>query len=326
MKSLLVGIFLILSLSSLGQKIKGLSFVAAPEKISMKNVNPMVEVGAEWAALMPYGFIQNKQLIFNSKYQWYGEREEGLKETIDLCQKAGLKIMVKPQVWIPRGYTGDFVCENEDEWKAFEASYSKFILTFAKVAEEKNVELFCIGTEWEKFVLHSPTYWEDLIKEVKEVYSGEITYAANWDEFTKVPFWDDLDFIGIDAYFPVAASIETTPNELNASWKKLNKELSNYSSLMKKKIIFTEIGYRSVVQCVTRPWEAGDDGVYSQYAQLMAYTAMFENVWEEEWFEGLFLWKWHHNHNDFGKNENRRFTPQGKMAAQYLKEFWTKNS
>ncbi|MCH2234106.1 MAG: glycoside hydrolase [Crocinitomicaceae bacterium] len=325
MKNSLIFILFFLSFSATAQKIKGLSFVGAPEKISMKNVKPMVEVGAEWAALMPYGFIQNKQLIFNSKYQWYGEREEGLKETVDLCQKAGLKIMIKPQVWIPRGYTGHFELETDAEWKAFETSYTKFILTFAKAAEEKNVELFCIGTEWEKFVRQRPEYWNELIDEIRTVYSGEITYAANWDEFTNVPFWDKLDHVGIDAYFPVAASIETTPNELSNSWRKLNKELGNYSNLVQKKIIFTEIGYRSIAQCVTRPWEAGQEGVYSEYAQLMAYQAMLENVWEEDWFEGLFLWKWHHNHEDFQKNENRRFTPQGKLAAQYLKEFWTKN-
>ena len=46
---------------------------------------------------------------------------------------------------------------SEENWIAFENRYSEFILTYAKVAQEKKVSLFfCIGTELELFVKNRP--------------------------------------------------------------------------------------------------------------------------------------------------------------------------
>ena len=60
------------------------------------------------------------------------------------------------------------------------------------MAEEEKVDIFCIGTELEKFIEHRPAYWRELIAEVRKVYKGKLTYAANWDEYKRVPFWDAL--------------------------------------------------------------------------------------------------------------------------------------
>ncbi len=61
--------------------------------------------------------------------------------------------------------------------------------------------------------------------ELREVYNGQLTYAANWDEYKRIPFWEDLDFIGVDAYFPV--SEEKTPSIEQASlgWQKHKLQL-----------------------------------------------------------------------------------------------------
>ena len=84
---------------------------------------------------------------------------------------------------------------NEDDWQVLENSYTQFILLYAMLAQEIDAELFCIGTELEKFIEKRPQYWSNLIKEIKKVYKGKLTYAANWDEFKRTPFWSDLDYI-----------------------------------------------------------------------------------------------------------------------------------
>lgn len=318
-------LFMMSGFLSIAQKIKGMSFVAAPIKINSTHVKPMVDIGVKWVAIMPYGFIQKNTIVFNSNFQWYGEKKQGVKEMIDLCKEQGLKAMLKPQVWIPNGYTGDFECESEKDWLVFEKSYSEFILTFVKVAAENNVEMFCIGTEWEKFASKRIPYWKGLIKAIRTIYSGKLVYAANWDEYDKVSFWKELDYIGIDAYFPLATSVNTTQKELDESWSSKSSELNKFSKQMNKKIIFTEIGYRSIAECVTKPWESSVNSPYNPKAQLMAYTALFNNVWNEVWFGGLFLWKWHHNDTEIDDSQNKRFTPQGKPAEQFVREFWAIN-
>ena len=67
------------------------------------------------------------------------------------------------------------------------------MLTYAAAAEEGNAELLCIGTELEEFVKKRPQYWRKLIQEIRGVYKGKLTYAANWDEYQQVPFWDAVD-------------------------------------------------------------------------------------------------------------------------------------
>ena len=93
---------------------------------------------------------------------------------------------------------------SEADWTRLEASYTKFILTYAKLAQETKVDILCIGTELERFVMSRPDYWCGLIERIRKIYNGKLTYAANWDEYKRTPFWDMLDYIGIDAYFPLS--------------------------------------------------------------------------------------------------------------------------
>ena len=72
---------------------------------------------------------------------------------------------------------------NEADWKILEGSYGKFILDYAQLAQELKLEIFCIGTELENFVSNRPIYWAQLVKDVRAVYKGKLTYAANWNEF-----------------------------------------------------------------------------------------------------------------------------------------------
>jgi biotin synthase-like enzyme len=54
------------------------------------------------------------------------------------------------------------------------------ILDFAQLAQNENIELFCFGTLGNA-VAKRPEYWSQLIKKIKKIYSGKLTYAANWD-------------------------------------------------------------------------------------------------------------------------------------------------
>eukprot|EP00959_Pyramimonas_sp_CCMP1952_P095295 1992706-Pyramimonas_sp.AAC.1 len=45
--------------------------------------------------------------------------------------------------------------------------------------------------------------WKKLVADVRGVFSSRITYAANFDEYSEVDWWQHLDMIGINAYFPL---------------------------------------------------------------------------------------------------------------------------
>jgi hypothetical protein len=309
--------------------MNGVSFVAAPNAITQKNVSPLVHLNANYAAIMPFGFVkalEHPEIIYNTKRQWFGETSDGAKQYVAELRKQNVKIMLKPQIWVWNGeFTGLIKMNSEANWKTFEASYSKFILDFARLAQELDLELLCIGTELEQFVVHRPEFWNTLITEIKKVYKGKLTYAANWDEFKRTPFWADLDFIGIDAYFPVSDSKTPTVEDCLKGWELHKPVIKSVSETYKKQVVFTEFGYRSVDFTGKEPWKS--DRSMNQVnleGQNNATKALFETFWKEDWFYGGFIWKWFHNYENSGGEENTQFTPQNKPVETIIKEYYTK--
>jgi hypothetical protein len=64
------------------------------------------------------------------------------------------------------------------------------------------VDYFVIGTELGQ-PFHRVDQWRDVIKNIRSLYGGSVTYSVNWGEFFDVIWWDDLDAIGLDAYYPL---------------------------------------------------------------------------------------------------------------------------
>lgn len=329
-KLLFVCVSLIIqSCSAQTEKINGVSFVAARDSITSQHVAPVINISANYAAIMPFGFIRNSEhpeIIYNTERQWFGESKSGAKQYIEALKKQHIKIMMKPQIWISRGeFTGYLKMKDEERWDALEASYSKFILEFAELAEETKSEILCIGTELEQFIIHRPEYWDNLIVEIKRVYKGKLTYAANWDEFKRTPFWKDLDFIGVDAYFPVSNSKTPTVEECLEGWKAHKKVIKDLSSKHGKPVVFTEFGYRSVDFSGKEPWQSDRSiGAVNLKAQTNATQALFDSFWDEEWFAGGFIWKWFHKHENVGGENNNMFTPQNKPVEAVLKTYYSK--
>lgn len=310
---------------SVASKINGLSFVASGEELRQEHIHPVIKVNANAAAIMPFGFIKNlghPEIIFNSERQWFGETKEGVTQYVALLHKNGIRVMLKPQIWIWHGeFTGKLKMNKEEDWDLLEDSYREFILDFAQLAEEIDVEIFCIGTELEKFIEHRPEFWHQLVTEIKTVYNGKLTYAANWDEYKRVPFWKGLDYIGVDAYFPISESKTPTSEETRKAWQTWKTELKALSERENKPILFTEYGYRSVDFSGKEPWKSDRDMMeINMEAQVNSLQALYQEVWKEEWFAGGFLWKWFTAHSDVGGDENSQFTPQNKPAEEIVSE------
>ncbi len=312
------------------EKINGVSFVASKERIDDENVNPIIKLNANYASVMPFGFIKDlahPEITFNSERQWFGETEEGVKQYIKTLHKRQVKVMMKPQIWVWRGeFTGFIKMAHDSDWKTLEDAYTNFILTYAKVAQDEKVEIFCIGTELESFVDERPEYWHQLILEIRKVYKGKLTYAANWNEYDRTPFWADLDYIGIDAYFPLSNAKTPTLKACKQGWTVYKKHLEIFSDTYQKPILFTEYGYRSVDYAAKAPWNADRTMAnVNLLAQSNAMQSLFEEIWNEDWFVGGFVWKWFHNHEHIGGKTDSQYTPQNKPVEKIIREFYGKN-
>ncbi len=243
---------------------------------------------------------------------------EALKHAIETCHRLGLRVQLKPHV-DPRTDEARINIMPSEKW--FD-SYEEFILRYARFAQENDVELFSVGTELEAttFEAWAPR-WGRVIDKVREVYKGVLTYSANWTEYKEVPFWDRMDFIGIDAYFPLTNSNDPSTEELAGAWKTKADEIEEWlaeKGLTGKGVILTEIGYPSADGANRQPWAAISD-IEDQQEQADCLRATLEVLGARPWFKGYYIWQYfpQERWSPLG------FTVKGKKAEEVIKE-WLK--
>lgn len=309
------------------ERINGVSLVNPFRIIDSLEMSEIKRVNGSWVAVIPFGFSRQggPEVHFNHERQWWGERIDGCKELIRLAHQNELKVMMKPHIWMREGWIGEFELGNEQDWLIWEEQYTTFILEFAKLSEEMSVELLCIGTELKQTTASRAAFWKQLIPQIREVYSGKLTYAANWDNYQAVSFWNQLDYIGIDAYFPLTDNEQPTSQELMNSCKQLNRSLRKYSESIERPILFTEYGFRSAKGGAGNHWELTQNSDVDLKIQDQAYEALMSSFWDEDWFAGGFLWKWHF-HNAAGGLSNNDFTPQNKPVEATIKKWYERTS
>lgn len=312
-------------------KINGVNYVAPIKKTDAGFTTDVLELNASWIGITPYAYAKGNTpyIKFNVPHQHWGERQEGTITTIVNAKKKDLKVMLKPHVWVSgQGWTGDFSLNTEEEWELWELEYERYILSYCKLADSLDVDLFCIGTEYKVAIEKRSQFWVNLIGKIRMSYKGQLTYAANWDNYKNVTFWDHLDYIGVDAYFPLSENKTPEIYELTTAWQSYYSDLNTFRFKMKKPVLFTEFGYRSIDQTAWKQWELKDDWKYNEegnlIAQSNAYQAIFQTFWNEPWFAGGFIWKWYDDDSEQGGPNNNDYTPQNKPVEEIIKAWYKK--
>jgi phosphoglycolate phosphatase-like HAD superfamily hydrolase len=190
------------------------------------------------------------------------------------------------------------------------------VLHYADLAQRAGASTLVIGTEMAT-LSSDDARWRPLIAEVRSHFKGALTYAANYDEFQRVPFWDALDYVGIDAYFPLAGSADPAPSaaDLAAAWASRGylSAIASTSRRTGKKVLFTELGYRAVHTAAVEPNAWGVPGVADVEAQANAYRAFYDAVARQPWMAGVYWWN-----VDPGAWWVQDYSPIGKPAETVL--------
>jgi hypothetical protein len=251
-----------------------------------------------------------------------------LRKAILELHGLGLRVMLKPHVDSNDGtWRGAIRPSSPSAWFA---SYRAFMARWAAFAADNRVEMLCIGTEFA--TMTDAAYaaeWNGVIDIVKENYGGPLTYASNavsaGDEFTRVPFWGRLDYIGLDVYTALTNTNSPTYDTLVAAWRRnaSNEDMvaafKNASQSRGKPVIFTEIGYRSMDGTNKAPWDWQVSAGVDNAEQSDCYEAMYA-VWsgEASWMKGAFWWSWAVNQPVAG---DTGYEPWTKPAEGVLKRW-----
>ncbi len=288
------------------------------------------ELGATHLALWPYGYMERhtdpRVFRFEGADADWSVTDEGLLETGRMARTAGLSLIIVPTLEDFRDghWRGETRMQTEDDWSRWFASYRAFLLHYADLAARIGAEGFSVGTELRLTVRHE-TRWRPLIDEVRERFPGWLTYAGNWDDYAGVPWWDAVDVIGIQAYFelgdPGPGTIWERTDALRAAWEPIASDLAAVSARTGKRVLFTEIGYKSHAGSTAHPWDWEIEGDPDADLQAAAYEAAFAALWERPWFAGFYWWKWHAVGTPV-RDRLRNFTPQGKPAERVLTRYY----
>ena len=127
-------------------------------------------------------------------------------------------------------------------------------------------------------------HWRRIISEVRKIYQGDLTYAANFDQYHLVAFWDQLDLMGINAYFPLRRKglVPLESDDLvplfAARWRSILESISAFQDELgiRRRVLFTELGYVRRANSTIEPWAA------SGFSVLPAAEGTRLMVWEDQ--------------------------------------------
>ena len=314
--------------------LKGAS-VFGWERVSKASFEGLEKLEIGSVALMPFDYqiaADKPHINHIEDLTSFRNKDSTFIELTQLCKAQQLTVMLKPHLWIEKGWRDEIKFETKEDWDRWFVDYSKLMLQYAKVAEAGGADIFCIGTELLDSVKKQPSKWRELIAEIRKIYSGKLTYAANWDEeYKAVPFWDALDYIGIQAYYPMKVDGEVSKESLKKAIKPYLDTLSGVSRRLDKKVMFTELGYRSIVNNYEKPWAWPTDWdiftrVYSEENQAMAYDALMSSAFGQEWFAGGYIWEYDFNEDDGPQALQRyNFSPRYKKTEEVIQKYYKKN-
>ena len=291
----------------------------------------------EWVTLVPWAyqpdFDSPKLRHHRGDSLEIARSDSGYVHRIRQLRTEGFQVQVKPHVWLHEPTAGKWRSEvharTAEDLAAWQADYRDFILRYARIAARGEAELFCIGTELTALSVGYPEYWRGLIREVRAIYPGRLTYAANWyAEYEGVSFWSDLDYIGVQAYFPLTQDTLPTQAQLVAGWQPYLATLAKVSRRYERPVLFTELGYKSTSDSGMYPWHWIEDDsnpakTYSAETQARCYAAFFEAVWPQRWFQGVHLWQMRPPASQRRRRSgyaSMDFTPLGKPAEAVIRK------
>jgi hypothetical protein len=300
---------------------------------AVNSLTKLKENGCDWVALS-FSTRQNHVHSTSIPFDYgYTMTDRDLEFAIREAKRLELKICLKPVVNSADGIWRAHIGFPEEEsemnsyWDQWFTSYTNFLVHYAELAEELGCEMFCVGCEMVK-TESQIARWTKTIARVREAYSGPLIYNANHGKEEGVAWFDQVDYIGTSAYYPVGSVLDDSEAKMIANWLPIREKMERLHKKFGKPVIFMEIGCRSALGCSSMPWDfRHTDLPFSEEEQANFYSSVMKVFWEEPWFGGFFWWDWSVNLYSIEEaKQNRGFDVYGKKAGQLLKDWYTTKS
>ena len=284
-------------------------------------------MGANWVALTPFGRVwdlsgSGVDLTFEAPV---ADNRRDVITTIRQAHGLGLKVMLVPHLWVETGGWRALINPaDEAGWARWTQSYARFLLFWTEVAQQTGVEMLSLGVELRSWV-SGPHAWRfsALAHQVRQRYSGLITYSANWDDLDRTVILGELDVLGVNAFFPLATKEGASFATLLAGGRRVAEELEAIAKRWRMPLLLTEMGYTTRRDPAVRPWEWPDhmsNVTVDQPDQANAYRALLAPLVDKPWCAGFFVWRTYADPNDVSQEAGWGFSPRGKLAELVVRD------
>ncbi len=232
----------------------------------------------------------------------------------------GMKVLLMPIILLENPGTGEWRGKIKPQQpEAWWEDYENYILFYAKIAERTGTEVLVIGSELVSLT-DEVDHWRGLIRKVRKVYSGRITYSSNWDHYFNVIWWRDLDMIGMTSYYDLVGEDKPTLEVLRNAWKPIKKDILALQRKFDRPILFTEVGWPSQVGCAKQPWNYYGSTTPDPAAQATCFKAFFDTWAGEKAVAGVLVWEWRNHEGVTGGPKDTSYFPGGKPAMEVIRE------
>lgn len=297
---------------------------SAPDALAKygRLIHEVADMGAPCVMLSVNGYQEKVESTIIRTRPEECPSDEVWLELIDVAHEAGLKVVLMPKILLakPNGKWRGKI--QPTSWGAWFSWYRKFILHFARLAETGGVEMFIVGSELVSSEKHTE-HWRKIIRDTRGVFRGLLAYSANWDHYTGIRFWSDLDVIGLTTYHKLADEPGPTLDQLCRAWRPIHDKITSWRETVGRPILFTEVGWCSQEGCSIEPWnyyhkEKATAAGHEE--QRRNYQAFIDTWADEPEVAGLIWWEW----NDAeGGADDFTYTPRGKPAEALLRKLFT---
>jgi hypothetical protein len=301
-------------------------------------LDEIAQTGADHVELVVAWYLDDVHATAVHEHPRYSAPADAVARAIRDAHAAGLAVFLFPILRLERQ-------ANPDEWRgtlaptdpgALFASYTRALVGLARLAARERVELLSVGSELSTLDGERGP-WVKLVRAIRAVYPGALTYSGNWDHFRRVAFYDLLDYAGLCGYFALAPRgggggggagdggdgkpIDT--EALVASWRNLRAQLERFAADLGRPLLFTEVGYLSQRGAAAWPWNEGATEPVDLDDQRRCYHA-FRRAWEapssrgSSALAGVYFWNWY----GWGGEHSRGYTPRGKPAVDEIRAFF----
>lgn len=247
--------------------------------------------------------------------------DASLLRAIGQARKLDLEVILLPMLLLRAPGPNEWRAKlAPPEWGAWFEGYERVLLHYARLAQEAGVSALVVGSELSSSEPQLAR-WRGLIRRVRAAFGGGLTYGANWDHYRRVGFWNDLDWVGLSAYYELSRADAPTQEELTAAWGKVREELLFWrqEAGIRPRLLFLELGYPSLQGCAAVPWDYTRKAPVDLETQRRCYQA-FEQAWAgRAELAGVVFWEWW---PPPGGPEDRSYTPRGKPALEVIKRMF----